>query len=276
MPDQAAARQTDATEHGGVIMDGSADVLVNDLGAARVTDYHTCPEETPAGVPHIGGPIEKGSESVFINDLQAARVKDPLVCLKTPVEPSNCEGEGPGKGGREKKQIGKSKTDKSFLYGLDAKGTCRLYRPFDESAEGVLGKIKGTVEAGRIEGKAQLGYSHDRIKNKGFAGLDAGLGGALLDGRAKYETPQLPIPFTNYGLSLQVEGFGAIGAAELKGKLGVEWENGKGKFEIGAKIAAGLGLGLKFGLAWGPLKPEIEVEVQDLVQVGSPDVLIGG
>ncbi len=55
--------------------------------AARLTDMHTCPMQTPAPVPipHVGGPITgPGAPTVLIGGLPAARVGDMLVCVGPP------------------------------------------------------------------------------------------------------------------------------------------------------------------------------------------------
>jgi len=51
--------------------------------AARLTDMHTCPMVTGI-VPHVGGPIINGSPNVLIGKLPAARVTDPLTCVGPP------------------------------------------------------------------------------------------------------------------------------------------------------------------------------------------------
>jgi uncharacterized Zn-binding protein involved in type VI secretion len=55
--------------------------------AARLTDFHECPMQTPAipPVPHVGGPIVgPGELTVLIGSLPAARVGDSLVCVGPP------------------------------------------------------------------------------------------------------------------------------------------------------------------------------------------------
>lgn len=55
--------------------------------AARLTDFHECPMETPAPVPipHVGGPVlGPGEPTVLIDGLPAARVGDSLVCVGPP------------------------------------------------------------------------------------------------------------------------------------------------------------------------------------------------
>ena len=55
--------------------------------AARLTDFHECPMETPAivPIPHVGGPIVgPGAPTVLIDKLPAARVGDMLVCVGPP------------------------------------------------------------------------------------------------------------------------------------------------------------------------------------------------
>ena len=55
--------------------------------AARVSDMHTCPMQTPGvpPIPHVGGPIiPPGAATVLIGGLPAARVGDSLVCVGPP------------------------------------------------------------------------------------------------------------------------------------------------------------------------------------------------
>lgn len=55
--------------------------------AARITDMHTCPMETPAvpPIPHVGGPIiGPGIPTVLIGKMPAAVIGDSLVCVGPP------------------------------------------------------------------------------------------------------------------------------------------------------------------------------------------------
>jgi len=53
-------------------------------GAARITDFHTCPMVTGT-VPHVGGPIVMSSApTVLIGGLPAAVVGDMCVCVGPP------------------------------------------------------------------------------------------------------------------------------------------------------------------------------------------------
>lgn len=55
--------------------------------AARITDTHSCPTQTPGTppIPHVGGPIiGPGDPTVLIEKLPAARVGDQLVCVGPP------------------------------------------------------------------------------------------------------------------------------------------------------------------------------------------------
>lgn len=79
-----AARITDVTAHGGMIILGDFTVLIQGLPAARVTDMHECPMVTVI-VPHVGGPIiPPTSMTVLIGDLPAARMSDRCVCVGPP------------------------------------------------------------------------------------------------------------------------------------------------------------------------------------------------
>ena len=56
--------------------------------AARLTDFHQCPMQTPAvpvPIPHVGGPITgPGAPTVLIGGLPAAKVGDMAVCVGPP------------------------------------------------------------------------------------------------------------------------------------------------------------------------------------------------
>ena len=55
--------------------------------AARLTDMHTCPMQTPGvpPIPHVGGPIVgPGQPNVLIGGMPAAKVGDALVCVGPP------------------------------------------------------------------------------------------------------------------------------------------------------------------------------------------------
>lgn len=55
--------------------------------AARLTDMHVCPMQTPAlpPVPHVGGPVVgPGAPTVLIGKMPAAVVGDTLVCTGPP------------------------------------------------------------------------------------------------------------------------------------------------------------------------------------------------
>lgn len=60
-----------------------AAVLVLAAPAARVGDYHTCPQITGL-VPHVGGPIITGSPTVNICSLPAATVSSVATCTGPP------------------------------------------------------------------------------------------------------------------------------------------------------------------------------------------------
>lgn len=56
--------------------------------AARITDMHVCPMQTPAfpvPIPHVGGPVVGPSvPTVLVGKLPAAVVGDMLVCIGPP------------------------------------------------------------------------------------------------------------------------------------------------------------------------------------------------
>jgi len=57
------------------------------LPAARISDMHVCPMQTPAvpPIPHVGGPImPPGCMMVLVGKMPAARATDMAVCVGPP------------------------------------------------------------------------------------------------------------------------------------------------------------------------------------------------
>lgn len=82
-----AARLGDSTAHGGSIVAGCMTVLIGGQPAARVSDMHVCPMQTPGvpPIPHVGGPIlPPGGVTVLIGGLPAARMGDMATCTGSP------------------------------------------------------------------------------------------------------------------------------------------------------------------------------------------------
>ncbi len=55
--------------------------------AARITDMHTCPMQTPGvpPIPHVGGPVVgPGVPTVLVGKMPAAVVSDNCVCVGPP------------------------------------------------------------------------------------------------------------------------------------------------------------------------------------------------
>jgi len=55
--------------------------------AARITDMHTCPMQTPGTppVPHVGGPVNPpGAPTVIIGGMPAATMGDMCTCVGPP------------------------------------------------------------------------------------------------------------------------------------------------------------------------------------------------
>lgn len=78
----AAARMFDVTNHPGLILRGSTNVLINGLPAARTGDTHVCLMPPLAG-PHPSNVIGPGSKTVLINGSFAARQLDVTGCGAT-------------------------------------------------------------------------------------------------------------------------------------------------------------------------------------------------
>jgi len=57
------------------------------MAAARISDMHTCPMQTPGvpPIPHVGGPVlGPGAPTVLIGKMPAAVVGDTAVCVGPP------------------------------------------------------------------------------------------------------------------------------------------------------------------------------------------------
>ena len=54
--------------------------------AARLTDFHSCPMQTPAvpPIPHVGGPVLQGEPTVLIGGLPAATQGSVCLCVGPP------------------------------------------------------------------------------------------------------------------------------------------------------------------------------------------------
>jgi uncharacterized Zn-binding protein involved in type VI secretion len=78
-----AARLTDQTAHGGVVMVGCPTVMMDFLPASRIGDMHVCPMVTVL-VPHVGGPFVLGSFTVLVGGVPQSRVTDMLICVGPP------------------------------------------------------------------------------------------------------------------------------------------------------------------------------------------------
>src|SRR5579883_3369249 len=78
-----AATITSMTAHGGNVVMGFPQVLINFMPASRITDMHVCPMVTGI-VPHVGGPFVMGSPTVLTGFMPQSRVTDQLVCVGPP------------------------------------------------------------------------------------------------------------------------------------------------------------------------------------------------
>ena len=59
-----AATITSMTAHGGNVVMGFPQVMINFMPASRITDMHVCPMVTGI-VPHVGGPFVMGAMTVL-------------------------------------------------------------------------------------------------------------------------------------------------------------------------------------------------------------------
>jgi uncharacterized Zn-binding protein involved in type VI secretion len=78
-----AATITSLTAHGGTVILGFPQVMINFMPASRIGDMHVCPMVTVL-VPHVGGPFTLGSMTVLTGMMPQSRVTDMLVCVGPP------------------------------------------------------------------------------------------------------------------------------------------------------------------------------------------------
>lgn len=72
---QPATRLGDSTSHGGTIISGSGDVIIDGIPAGRVGDSHACP------LPGHGvNAIASGYTNILINGIPAAAISDFCAC----------------------------------------------------------------------------------------------------------------------------------------------------------------------------------------------------
>jgi uncharacterized Zn-binding protein involved in type VI secretion len=81
----AAARITDTTSHGGIILGpGEPTVLIGSMPAAVMGDNHVCPLPPIAHQPTVS-PFPVGSATVLFGGKPAIRVGDVCICGATAV-----------------------------------------------------------------------------------------------------------------------------------------------------------------------------------------------
>jgi uncharacterized Zn-binding protein involved in type VI secretion len=224
-----AARKGDPTIHGGLIVEGSPDVTIGYLPAARLLDKHICPLHGP-------GPITETSVTVYINKLGAARMGDKCTCMI----PSKSGGGGDADKGKhakfeakiqayEKKEEEKFKekkkewsTDKEDEKGKDEKGK-------DEKKDEPF-KPKLTAEASKeLYSKDNLPKGADGKEKENYAA--ANVYEAKVKAKAGAEIEDLRNAKATAGA--KAEASYALGQA--KGKIGDE-SKGLGEYSGEAKL----------------------------------------
>src|SRR5690606_3934615 len=129
------------------------------------------------------------------------------------------------------------------------------------------------VLTGDIEANIQTHL--DLKKRQVWAGGELGGGGSVIEGELPFQTKQLRIPFTDWGISLGGSAKGSLLTAEAKAFAGFRFDPKRGfSTRCGAKLGAFLaGLGLEFELNIGPMAPA--VIPMDKIITGSSTVEIG-
>lgn len=240
-----AARKTDPTVHGGMIVEGSPNVTIGYLPAARLLDKHVCPIHGP-------GPITQSSLTVFINGMGAARQTDACTCMV----PAKGAGGGSSssspntqfKLGLERKQNVRENSQEKVKEGNDpwkdkppkdptTKVTASISREFGKADS--MGKDDHfQMMSGSRKGTATLGYEGElgNLKN------------AKVDASAKYELEgsvaraQGQLGDVKSGSVAQVKGEGKLltAKASAQGGATVQFKNGVlQQASVGGEAGAG-------------------------------------
>lgn len=240
-----AARKTDPTLHGGMIVEGSPNVTIGYLPAARLLDKHVCPIHGP-------GPITQSSLTVFINGMGAARQTDACTCMV----PSKGVGGGSSsstpntqfKLGLERKQNVDEKSKDKVKEGNEpwkdkppkdpqTKVTASISREFGK-ADSMKPDEHIQAFAGSRKGTATLGYEGE-LKNLKNAKADASVKYEL-EGSAVRAQGQLGD--VKKGSVAQVKGEAKLltAKASAQGGATVEFKDGALKqASVGGEVGAG-------------------------------------
>jgi uncharacterized Zn-binding protein involved in type VI secretion len=212
-----AARKGDPTIHLGMIVEGSPDVSIGGMPAARLLDKHVCPLHGP-------GPITQTSFTVYINGVGAARMGDKCTCMV----PSTAKGGGDASKEEHAKftispGIEKKFGEKSKEWEKDGK------EPWKEKPEEPKKpfEAKVTADVSKEFGK----FGNDEEKKGAFeTGLYSGKGTAKAGVEA--DLTNLRNAKAEAGAKYEVEGT----AARLKGKAGDTSKGSLAEGEAEAKL----------------------------------------
>ena len=241
-----AARKTDLTVHGGAIMEGSPNVTIGFLPAARLLDKHVCPLHGP-------GPITQSSFTVYINGVGAARMGDACTCMIPSKGVGG--GSGPDKGEPTKFGIGREKKfgEETKEWEKEEKGpwkekpkeaptpklTAELSRDFGKA--GNADEKKGAFETGVWESKgtAKLGYEGE-LSNLANAKAEATVKYEI-EGSAAKAQGQLGDVTTGSVVQGKGEAKFLTGKAGAQGGLVAEMKDGKlQQAYVGGEAGAGV------------------------------------
>lgn len=267
----AARTNKDKTEHGGTVDMGSNNVFVDHYRAARLGDYHVCPETTDK-IPHVGGPIVQGSSVVFINGRPAARKWDHAQCTLEPpderdVEFMACRPEVKAGGGGEwgahegaefKAAIEPIHVECSAIH-IPAK----------------VGDIDVPTDIAKVTavGKAGAEYGEGKL----FVGATGELGFSLVEVEPQIESDPISIPGTDYEIAFGGKVSLAAGTLKLKGTAAVYTDPKKGLvIKTGGKIGAAIaGLGAEGFIALKKKHEDEPVLIFDRIVEGSSTTFYG-
>lgn len=286
-----AARQLDATFHGGTITSGDRSVLIGGQPAARKGDEHACPIVDVK--THVGGVIVQGSKTVDIAGASAARMFDLCGC-----EIAGVSGTGsPTAIGPDVEYHVVENEDGTFSYSaaeyLDGtfnvgnakiekkdwrtKGEVSLWNANGESTDedGDVNDLQ--FNSVHVEASSGLLLFHDGEHSYGFGG-NASVAANFVDG--KIASKRKPIPYLDaaldiFGLEAEYQSAGALSAGALGGAdAHAFYDSSTEEFYLGGMISAFF-FGGEVDLIFGARGSGVG-GTPNLIFSGEYTVLIGG
>ncbi len=135
--------------------------------AATLTHMHVCPKVEPGPVPHVGGPIVQGSPDVSIGGLPAARKGDKVVCVGPP-DTINSGSSGVFINGKPAARMGDSTEHGGKIF-VGNTTVIIGEKGIVTSVNTAAMELKKVEPTGLTDAKQKLAQSREKIKAEGYS-----------------------------------------------------------------------------------------------------------